>query len=93
MAQREPGLDEVMSESTLEAFTGGEPPVLEEPPPRKWPTVVLTAGIASVVSMVIGILIAGFVTVLQVLFVDACLIGAVAAVVWFEHRDGKRGRP
>ena len=92
MAQRHPGLDEVMSDDTLDAFTGGHPPVLEEPPPRMWPTVLLSASAASVVSVVIGILIADFVTVLHVLFVVTCIITAVAAVVWIELRDAERSR-
>ena len=92
MAQRQPGLDEVMSDQKLEAFTGGHPPVLEEPPRRMWPAFLLSCSIASVVSVVIGILIADYVTVLQVLFVVACIVSAVAAVVWFERRDTERSR-
>ena len=76
-----PGLDEAMSDEALDRFMAGAPSELVEPPPRSpWPLVATVATVVFTVGLVMGILLAGIITVLDILAVAGVAAGAVTVL-------------
>lgn len=85
-----PGLDEAMSQVKLDEFMAGAPTRFEEPPVRRWPTVVLVAAVAFTAAVVTGALAAGWVTGWDIVAVTAVTAGAVTVLF---RLDPERRRP
>lgn len=73
-----PGLDEVVTEADLDRFMTGDP-VFAEAPERTWPAVVLAVIVAATVGVVAGVLVAPYVTGLQVSIAVGFAVTGIAA--------------
>lgn len=81
MAERNPGLDEVMSQRVLEEFAASTPVFVEAPPLRLWPTVAASTLAGSTAGVVAGALVSPLVAVAVVVGLAAAGTALAVAVV------------
>lgn len=83
-----PGLDEVVTDEAIEAFTAGTEPVLVEPPEqRRWPVTVLTMVVTAAAGVLTGFAAHEYLSAFQVMIIVGAGLGAAAAFFTVELGD------
>lgn len=83
-----PGLDQVVTDEAIEAFTAGtEPTLIEAPERRRWPVTVLTVVVTAAAGILTGFAAHEYLSAFQVMIIVGLGLGTAAAFFTVELGD------